>query len=71
MAKDNILMTKPTNPITPMPNRLIFMESQSSSLPGLVASFNVLAACISQDFIPIFTAHSRFHYSIINVTVSF
>jgi hypothetical protein len=71
MANDKILITKPTKPTKPMPKRLIFMESQSSSLPGFVASFNVLAACISQDFIPIFTAHSRFHYSIINVTVSF
>ncbi len=54
-----------------MPKRLIFIESHSSSLLGLEANFKVLAACVSQDFIPIFTAHSRFHYSIINITVSF
>jgi hypothetical protein len=51
-----------------MPKTLILIESHSSSRPGLTASFNVLAACVSQDLIPIFTAHSRFHLAIINVT---
>lgn len=45
-------MRKPTKPTAPMPRRLIFMESQSSSLPGFVASFMVLAACVSHDRMP-------------------
>ena len=64
-------MTKPIRPITPMPRALIFMDSQSSSLSGLDASFSVLAAWVNQDLIPILTAHSRFHLGIINVTVIF
>jgi hypothetical protein len=42
-AKDNSLITKPTSPITPMPNKLIFIDSQSSALPGFTANFTVLA----------------------------
>jgi hypothetical protein len=42
-AKDNNLITKPTRPITPMPKKLIFMDSQSSVLPGFIANFKVLA----------------------------
>jgi hypothetical protein len=42
-AKDNSLITKPTSPIAPMPNKLIFMDSQSSLLPGFTANFKVLA----------------------------
>jgi hypothetical protein len=71
IAHDNNLMTKPIKPTAPMPKMLIFTESQSSSLSGLEASFSVLDACVSQDFIPIFTAHSTFHYSIIKVALSF
>ena len=44
MTEEISLMRKPTKPTAPMPSRLIFMESQSSSLPGLVASLSVLAA---------------------------
>ena len=47
-------MTKPIKPTAPMPRRLIFMESQTSSLPGFVASLIVLAACVSQDRMPMF-----------------
>jgi hypothetical protein len=43
MAEANSLMTKPTIPMTPMPKKQILIESQSSLLPGLIASFNVLA----------------------------
>lgn len=53
-----------------MPKRLILIESQSSSLSGFTASFRVLAACVNQDFMLILIAHSRFHYSIINITVN-
>jgi hypothetical protein len=61
---------KPIKPTAPMPKMLIFMDSQSSSLPGFTANFMALAACNSQDLIPIFYhAHSRFQYSIIKVTV--
>ena len=38
-----------------MPRTLIFMESQSSSRPGLVASFKVLAAWDSHDRKPMLT----------------
>ena len=47
------------------------MDSQSSSLSGFDASFMVLAAWDSHDFIPIVTAHKRFQLAIINVTVEF
>jgi hypothetical protein len=49
---------------------LIFIDSHSSSLPGFIANFKVLAACDSQDPIPILIATPRFHLSIINVTVT-
>jgi hypothetical protein len=39
----NNLITNPTNPTAPMPNKLIFIDSQSSLLPGFVANFKVLA----------------------------
>src|SRR3972149_1759903 len=39
----NNLITKPINPIAPMPNKLILIDSQSSLLPGFVANFKVLA----------------------------
>jgi len=42
-ARDNSLIMKPINPIAPMPNKLIFMDSQSSLLPGFTANFKVLA----------------------------
>jgi hypothetical protein len=70
-AIDNILITKPINPTAPMPKRVTFIESQSSSLPGFTDSLSILAACCSQDFTPICIAHTRFHYSIINVAVTF
>jgi hypothetical protein len=60
-AIDISLIKNPIKPTAPIPKKLIFTESQSSSRPGLTASFNVLAACDIQDFMPIFTAHSRFH----------
>jgi len=37
-------ITKPIKPTTAMPKALIFMDSHSSSLSGLDASFRVLAA---------------------------
>jgi hypothetical protein len=43
MTEDNSLMTKPINPIAPIPKRQIFTDSQSSLLPGFTASFSVLA----------------------------
>jgi hypothetical protein len=42
----------PTTPIAAMPNRQIFMESQSSSRLGLVANFNSLAAELKKDLMP-------------------
>jgi hypothetical protein len=44
MTEATNFIKKPINPTAPMPSKLIFMESQSSSLPGFVASFKVLAA---------------------------
>jgi hypothetical protein len=41
---DNNFMTKPTIPMTPMPKKQIFIDNQSSLLPGFIASFSVLAA---------------------------
>jgi hypothetical protein len=43
IAKDNSLITKPISPIAPIPNKLIFIDSQSSVLPGFTANFKVLA----------------------------
>jgi hypothetical protein len=37
-------MTKPISPTADMPKTHILIDSQSSLLPGFVASFNVLAA---------------------------
>ena len=54
-----ILVRKPSKPITPMPSRLIFMESQSSSLPGFVASLMVLAAWVNQSRKPMFIAETH------------
>jgi hypothetical protein len=44
MVVEIIFITNPTKPIAPMPSKLILIESQSSSLPGFVASFSVLPA---------------------------
>jgi hypothetical protein len=42
-TEDSNLIRKPTKPITPMPRKHIFIDSQSSLLPGFTASFRVLA----------------------------
>jgi hypothetical protein len=42
-TEDSNLITNPINPTAPMPNKLIFIDSQSSLLPGFVANFKVLA----------------------------
>ena len=60
---------KPIIPTAPIPSRLIFMDSHSSSLSGFTDSFSVLPAWVSQDFTPILIAKPRFHHSIINVAV--
>jgi hypothetical protein len=39
----NSLIANPTSPIAPMPKKQIFTDSQTSLLPGFVASFKVLA----------------------------
>jgi hypothetical protein len=62
IAYDKSLITNPIKPTAPMPRMLIFIDSQSSSLPGFTANFKVLPACVSQDFIPIFIAHQDFIY---------
>ena len=43
ITADITFMTYPINPIAEMPKKHIFIESQSSLLPGLMASFSVLA----------------------------
>jgi hypothetical protein len=70
IAYERSLITKPIRPTTPMPRRLIFIDNQSSSRPGLTANFKVLEACVSQDFIPILIAHPRFHLTIINIAIA-
>jgi len=42
ITADITFMTYPINPTAEMPKRHIFIESQSSLLPGLIASFKVL-----------------------------
>ena len=54
-----------------MPRKLILIDSHNSSFPGFVASFSVRAHWVRNDFMPMFTAHSRFHFGIIKVTVGF
>jgi hypothetical protein len=51
-AKAMSLMMKPITPIATVPSRHIFIESQSSLLPGFVASFNNLEADWKNDLIP-------------------
>jgi hypothetical protein len=53
-----------------MPRKLIFIDSQSSVLPGFVANFRVLKHWDRNDRMPMFIAHSTFHLGIIKVTVS-
>jgi len=43
---------KPIPPITMVPRKHIFIESQSSVLPGLVASFSNLDAAVKNDLSP-------------------
>lgn len=43
MAAASILMTNPTTPMAPMPMKQILIDSQSSVLPGFMASFRVRA----------------------------
>jgi len=42
-TEDTSLMMNPIKPIAPMPRKQIFIDSQSSLVPGFTASFNVLA----------------------------
>jgi hypothetical protein len=44
---------KPTTPITLMPSKHIFIDSHSSSLPGLIESFKVRAHWAKNDLSPI------------------
>jgi hypothetical protein len=43
---------KPIPPIAMVPRKHIFIESQSSVLPGLVASFSNLDADVKNDLSP-------------------
>jgi len=43
MAAASILTTNPTSPTAPMPRKQILIDSQSSVLPGFMASFRVRA----------------------------
>lgn len=54
---DMSLMTNPIIPTAPMPRRQILTDSQSSLLPGLIASLSVLAACARNDLNPICLLH--------------
>jgi hypothetical protein len=46
------LIMKPIPPMATVPKKHIFIESQSSVLPGFVASFSNLDADIKNDFSP-------------------
>jgi len=46
------LMMKPTPPIAAVPRRHIFIESQSSLLPGFVASLSSLELDLRNDLSP-------------------
>lgn len=52
-----------------MPKKHIFIDSQSSLLPGFTESFNVLAHWDRNDLKPMFLAHSTFQ-SDINITIT-
>jgi hypothetical protein len=43
-AEDTSLITNPIKPTADIPNKHIFIDNQSSSLPGFTASFSVLPA---------------------------
>jgi hypothetical protein len=53
---------KPIPPITMMPKKHIFIESQSSVLPGFVASFSNLDADAKNDFNPNFPRTSQIRF---------
>ena len=55
---DNSFITKPIAPMALMPSRHIFIESQSSLLPGLIANLSVLAHCVRKSLKPMFIAFS-------------
>jgi hypothetical protein len=59
IANDKSFITNPIRPTAPIPNKLIFIDCQSSVLPGLTANFNVLAHWDKNDRAPIFTALKR------------
>jgi len=51
-ATDMNLMMNPIIPMAAMPRRHILMESQSSSLPGFLASFSSLETAPKNDLNP-------------------
>ena len=51
-AEDMSLIKKPIPPMAMVPKKQIFIESQSSVLPGFVASFSNLDADIKNDLSP-------------------
>jgi len=46
------LMTKPIAPIATTPKMQIFTDSHTSSLPGFLANFSILAAELKNDLTP-------------------
>ncbi len=45
-------MMKPIAPMAAIPRMQIFIDSHSSSLPGFLASFSILAAELKNDLMP-------------------
>jgi len=56
------LMTKPIIPIAAVPSAHIFIESQSSVLPGFVASLNNLEHDFRNDISPKVSRPFKNHY---------
>jgi len=61
------LIKKPNAPTTATPSKQIFIESQSSVLPGFLASLSNLEADLRKDPNPKFTRSLNIHFSYKNL----
>jgi hypothetical protein len=61
-TEETSLITKPMPPITATPNKHILIDSQSSVLPGFVASFSNLDADVKNVLIPNLLRHFKIEF---------
>jgi len=65
--EDMSFIKNPSTPITKTPSRQIFMESQSSLLPGFLASLSNLVHDLRNDLNPKFARSLNIHFPYKNV----